>query len=170
MNFKKIDKRFIIMEILKWASLLIVFFVIFSSFSEKAVSNEPYDKVLKASLRNADKGEMQEGDNQMIRRLYGLDPASFEEMTLYYPKSNMGSSELFLVKLKSIDQQKIVKNAVESRKETQRKNFDGYGEDQLAMINKSIINISGNYILFISAENSGSVNQDFKDSLKGKKV
>lgn len=77
----------------------------------------------------------------------------------------MGSEELLIVKLKSIDQQEHVKKAIEGRLKTQKNNFDGYGTYQAGMLNKSIIEVKGNYILFISGNKPDKVKSDFLNTL-----
>ena len=169
-NWRNIKIGFPFMEVLKWASLVLVILVIVFSFSEKITSKEPFKKVLNGSCKYADMKDMKKGDNQMIKRLYNLDAAEYESVALYYPQTNMGSSELLLVKLKSVDQQDEIKKAAEGRKETQKKNFEGYAEKQYAMVKNSIVDVKGNYILFVSAKNPDKVVRAFENALKGRKV
>lgn len=154
-----------IISILKWGIIVLIAFLISLNFRGQKTSNTSIDKMEKAVISNADMDMMQKGNNQMIKRLYGLNPDDYSGIILYYPKTNMGSEELLLVKLKSIDQQEKVKSAIDSRLKTQKNNFDGYGTYQAGMLDKSIIEVKGNYILFISGNKPEKVISDFLNTL-----
>lgn len=123
------------------------------------------DQVSKAVLQRADEDMMQPGTNQMIKRLYGLDPDSYQGVVLYYPTTNMGSEELLVVKLSDLGQEKEVVEAIEKRLKTQKKNFDGYGTYQTDMLNHSVIDVRGNYVLFVSAQDASGSLSAFENSL-----
>ena len=73
-------------------------------------------------------------------------------MVLYYPSTNMGAEEIFLAKLKNVEQAGEVKKAIEGRLASQKKSFDGYGTNQTELLNNSILRVEGNYALFVVAE------------------
>lgn len=108
---------------------------------------------------------MAEGDNQAIKRLYGLSASDYENILLYYPTTNMGAEELLLIQLKDISQQQAVKSAIESRLDTQKKSFDGYGVDQYAMLEKAVVEVQGNYILLVVAADPAPVRKAFLGAL-----
>ncbi|MCI6638416.1 MAG: DUF4358 domain-containing protein [Bilifractor sp.] len=157
--------RLSVLEIVKWilVGLLVAFLV--HSFTGNRISKADFDTVWGAVTADADMSKMQEGSNQMIRRLYGLDPAQYDGIRLYYPKTNMGAEEILLVKMKDTNDQEAVKKAMESRKKTQMNNFNGYGTYQYGMLEKSVISIRGNYALFASAENAAEIVQAFGNAL-----
>ena len=109
--------------------------------------------------------EVQEGDNQMVKRLYGLDPAEYDGVLLYYPTTNMGAQELLLVKLKDVSQQEAVAAAVENRVTTQKNSFEGYGVEQFDMLERSITEVRGNYVLLIVAKDPDPVRAAFLAAL-----
>jgi len=143
--------------ILKWlaAAGILVFVILLSAGN--AESAAAFDDVAAAVSAAVDDTNMQAADNQMIRRLYGLDPAQYDGVYCLYPTTNMGAEELFLIKLASLDQQQAVVDAVTARRDGQRTAFDGYGIEQCAMLDKSVIEVRGNYILFICAEDTAPV-------------
>ena len=109
--------------------------------------------------------DMQTADNQMIRRLYGLDPAQYDGVYCLYPTTNMGAEELFLIKLASLDQQQAVVDAVTARRDGQRTAFDGYGIEQMELLEHCVIEVRGNYVLFIVHAEADAVRQAFVDAL-----
>ena len=108
---------------------------------------------------------MQEGDNQMIKRLYGLDPGSFEGVMLYYPTTNMGAEEILLVRLADPSQAAAVEEAVAQRVTTQKNSFEGYGVQQFEMLENSVTEVWPNYVLFVSAADPGAVREAFLSAL-----
>lgn len=159
------SKKIILLEVAKWlcvAGLLALLIVMLSSNRE---SNADFSAVQEAVLSAADLGPMAQGDNQTIKRLYSLSASDYEGVMLYYPTTNMGAEELLLVKLKDVSQQEAVKAAIQSRIDTQKQSFDGYGVDQYAMLEKAVVEIQGNYILLVVAADPAPVRQAFLGAL-----
>ena len=60
----------------------------------------------------------------------------------------------------------FVRAAVEARLETQKTSFDGYGLEQYDLLtNHSILDIRGNYVLFIVHKDAAAVQQAFRGAL-----
>jgi hypothetical protein len=127
--------------IAKWLLVVIAVVVIIMQSVSGRSSNTSITMMRDKVTEAADLTKMQEGDNQMIRRLYGLDVSQYEGIVLYYPVTNMGAEELLLVKMNDKSQQEEVRAAIEKRLETQKKSFAGYGVEQTAMLEKSVIDI-----------------------------
>lgn len=96
--------------------------------------------------------KMTEGDNQMLRRLYGLEPAEYSGFSLFYPSDSMDAHELLIVKLKDVSQQQTVKDAMQARVAGRISVFEGYAPECVALLNGSVIRIAGNYAMLIVAE------------------
>ena len=113
-----------------------------------------------------DMTNMVEAENQMIKRLYGLDPAAFESCILYYPNTNMMAEELLILKLSDTAQQQSVRAAIEARVETQKTTFDGYGVEQYALLTDNcIIDIRGNFVLFVVNADCDAAQKAFAGAL-----
>ncbi len=161
----KRGEQAVLFGVLKWlcAAALLVFLV--SQLSQGKISSMPFESVWNAVTAPADTSLMQEADEQMIRRLYGLDPAQYEGIALYYPTTNMGAEEILLVKLADTAQQAAVTAAIDARLATQMASFDGYGIEQYAMLEASLIDPQGNYILFVSAADPAPIRDAFRAAL-----
>ena len=138
------------LEVLRWVCAAAAVVFIAMSFSQDTVSNASPESVETAVTATLDMQTMQKADNQMVKRLYGFNPADFESCVLYYPTSNMGAEELLIIRLSDASQQQTVTDAVNARLETQKASFDGYGVEQYDMLtNQSVLEVRGNYILFV---------------------
>ena len=157
--------KFIILEVLKWlcAAAMLVFFISLTTGSGD--SSAPFESVSEAVTKTLDQTHMTAADNQMVKRLYGLDPAQFEGVMCFSPLTNMDADEVLLIKLKSDDQHDAVRAAIEARRDTQMRTFDGYGFEQYAMLEESIIEVHGNYILYVSSNDPKTTVKAFTDAL-----
>lgn len=153
------DPRF--WKIIKFALIGVLIAALVISGQSGRISSTDFNTMAQAVTDAADLAPMQEADNQMLKRLYGLDGTAYDGVLLYYPMTNMGAEELLLVKMSDVSQTEEVQTAIEGRLATQKKSFDGYGADQTAMLEKSIITVRGNYALFISAADPVRVQQAF---------
>ena len=143
-------QKTILLELLRWlcAGLAVVFLVV--SFRQEPVSSAAFEDVASA----------------VTASLYGLNPSDFDGCLLYYPQTNMEAEELLLLKLRDTSQQEAVRAAVEARLETQKTSFDGYGLEQYDLLtNHSILDIRGNYVLFVVHKDAAAVQQAFRGAL-----
>ena len=144
--------------------LMVIFIISEDSFDRE--SKAAFEDVSKAVSERVSQKNVITGDNQMIKRLYGIDPNEYSDVLLYYPSTNMGSEELLLVKLNDLSQQETVKKAMEERVDSQKNVFEGYAPDQVAMLEKAKVDVEGNYILMVSAENPDEIVSDFLKAIK----
>ena len=150
----------------RWIALALVIVLLISMGAKDKQSSADPEDVVKAVTETLDMTNLQEGDNQMIKRLYGLQPADYEGCALYYPLTNMDAEELLVVKLKSTDQQQAVRDAIDKRLETQKTSFDGYGVGQYDLLtNHSQVEVRGNYVLFVVSPDDVAAKQAFLDAL-----
>ena len=140
----------ITINIIKWvlfAAVMVV--VIFMLTKSSGAANTADLKVLQANVSQAaDTDKMKEGDNRMLRRLYGIDPELIDGMVLYYPSSNMGAEELLFVRVKDPANVAAVKSLVEQRNASQIQAFEGYGVDQTQMLKDAVIREYGRDIIY----------------------
>ena len=149
-------------EIARWSAAVAAVISLIWMFGGNTVSNADPVEVADAVVETIDMENMLEADNQLIKRFYGLDPASFEGCILYYPTTNMMAEEVLIVKLKDMSQQAQVRAAIEKRIETQKTTFEGYGVEQFELLtNNAVIEVRGNFILFIVNADSAEAQKAF---------
>ena len=149
-------------EIARWSAAVAAVISLIWMFGGNTVSNADPVEVAEAVVETIDMENMLEADNQLIKRFYGLDPASFEGCILYYPTTNMMAEEVLIVKLKDMSQQAQVRAAIEKRIETQKTTFEGYGVEQFELLtNNAVIEVRGNFILFIVNADSAEAQKAF---------
>ncbi len=152
-------------EGMKYACILAVIVFIASLMLGEASSSAPIDKVESAVTAAMDLSGMEKASNRMMKRLYGLNANDYEGAVLYISTFNMDVEELLIVKVKETSQAETVSAAAQSRKETQLTNFDGYGVEQCQLLNDSVLNVKGNYILFVVSPDAKEAEKAFLGSL-----
>ena len=115
----------ITINVTKWGMFAAVMGLLFFMLAKGTGSASTADPdTIRANITSAaDTDKMQEGDNRMLRRLYGIDPEQLEAVTLYYPASNMGAEELLFVRVKDPAAVKEIRELIETRNESQIKAF-----------------------------------------------
>ena len=154
-------------DLIKWIFALLIIVLIVLKFTGNCASNADFKDVKKAVEKTVkDDDTVLDGDNVMVKRLYGIDPADYDGIMLKYPSTNMNVNEVFLVKLKDVKQQDQILEAVEKRLETQKNNFENYGTNQYSILKKSVTDVQGNYIMFVVNEKTDPIVKAFEKSLK----
>lgn len=148
------------------AAAMIALIAVGIAKNKTVISNTPVETVLDAVCAKLDMAAMQKGEPQMVRRLYGLDPAAYEACVLYYPGTNMGAEELLLVKLKEGADPAPLRAAAEKRVADQLAVFEGYGPAQVALLKEhAAVEAPGNYFLFVVSANDAAAVSAFYEVL-----
>ena len=104
---------------------------------------------------------MRQADAQLLRRLYGLNGGELAGWALRTSEDNMAVEELLLAECVSEAQAEQVREALEARRSTQIQNFEGYGPEQVRLLEDSIVEVRGVYVLFVVSEQAREVKDAF---------
>lgn len=102
------------------------------------------------------------GDDQILRRNYGIDPNEIESYIYMAPKSNMNASEILILKCKPEYASNIMAR-IQKRIDSQSNSFKTYAKDQYEIISNSELKKKGDYIYFISSNDMETVNNLIKE-------
>ena len=121
---------------------------------------------LQADVEEAmDLSDMKQGDARMLRRFYDLNAGELAHWVLYTASDNMAVEELLLVECTSPEQAEQVLEAARNRKETQVKNFEGYGPEQVQLLNGCVIRRDGSYVLFAVSDRVSDIKKAYRKDL-----
>ena len=141
-------------------------FLVLAGAGTDSGSAEP-KKVMNAVCESADMTNLQPAQNQIIKRLYGINPSDYEFCMLYYPKTNMDVDELLLIKISDRSQEKVLREAVESRLDKQKKAFESYGVGQMELLgNHSFVESRSGLFLFVVNSKDDDVRYAFLNALE----
>ena len=155
-----------IFEGIRWIAVVAAVVYLLVMFGGSGISSASFAEVSAAVMETVDTTNMQQAENRMVKRLYGLEPGSFEGCLLYYPTTNMGAEEVLIVKLSDPAEGELVADAVQQRLQTQRNTFEGYGVEQFDLLtNHYVLQVQGNFALFAVGTFSGDALAAFRDAL-----
>lgn len=109
--------------------------------------------------------DMNKADEQLLRRLYGLNGGELKNWILYTSRDNMDVEELLLIEVAEEGQMELVRQAAEKRAETQKSNFEGYGPEQVQLIEKYVLRESEPYLLFVISKDAEAIKAEFVKGL-----
>lgn len=144
--------------------ILLLFFIVGLMGSDKT-SKAEIATVEKAIEKQVPLTGMHSVQNQMLKRLYGLNGNDYEGVVLYISDSNMGAEELLVVKLSDTSQEDAVREAVETRIQNQENSFEGYGVEQYQLLQEHVLDVEGNYVFFMVHKEAAKAQSAFQDSL-----
>lgn len=165
MTHSEQKEGFVVLKCIRYGIVLILILYTGMLFMSKGDSRVPFEKVEASVTKAMDISEMKKGDGRELKRLYGLNAREFEQVCLYYKAETMQVEELLVVRVQNERDAEAVTDAINRRKETQIDNFEGYGPEQVKLLESSVIKVRGRYILFVVSEKAENVEKAFNKSL-----
>ena len=92
--------------------------------------------------------------DMVVKERFGLEANAFNGLVYYGPDSN----------IKDTSQKESVEEAIQKRIEYQKSCFEGYGVDQMELINNAMTITYGHYMLFIVSKDSSLAREAFADA------
>ena len=164
MTLRKLRARILQYVSIAMAAALVVTACILLSGNK--VSSRSMDEVKGPVINLFENPRSEESTGRIFRKYYGLSEADYEAVILYFPISNMDAEELLIVKLNDVSQADEVGAAMEERQQTQIGIYEGYAPEQLSLCENAIIDVQGNYILYVVHENAEAIDAAFRNALK----
>ncbi len=149
--------RLIKLRIGQLLAVVVLLLFIFMLMREATPVDIPLSEVEDALNEQGSLDNMLESDDMRFKRSYGLNAEDYEEILYYEPITNMDVEELLIVHVSDSSQISDVKGAMEDRIEVQRTNFDGYGVDQLEVIDNAVVYSNDMYVCLIISNDSASM-------------
>lgn len=106
------------------------------------------------------------GDEKTLKNIYYININSIDDFVSYAPKSNMDVEEILILKIKKNENISEIKAKVTKRLEKQRGSFKNYSPEKYKIIEDTILEEEGQYLIFIISENSSSIYKIIKDNFK----
>lgn len=144
-------------------ALLIVF--IAHLLSGGKTSSTPVETVAAKVTAAADLTNVTQADSQKLKKYYGLNANDYEGVAFYLGNSNMDVDEILIVRMKDSAQENALKDAMQTRIDTQTQSFEGYGVNQTKLLKDAVIDVKGNYALLVVNEKAAEADEAFRKSL-----
>ena len=159
----------IIFEICRWAAAAAAIVFLISLGTPPADSHADPRKVMEAACGSAEMTNMQQAPNQVIKRIYGINPSDYEYCVLYYPLTNMDVDELLIARYSDAEQESALCAAAGNRLDSQKHVFESYGVGQMELLNNhSVYKSDSGFAVFIINSRDNQAIAAFTDALRGK--
>ena len=152
-------------RVIKYILILFLLAFIVSLLSSGEISDADIKDVSKQVVKAYGAKGLSAADNRMVKRLYGINANDYEGVTLYVSDSNMKVEELLIVKLKDVSQSEAVEAAIEGRLDKQLESFEGYGVEQSKLLKDHVLDVKGNYVLYVVDKKAKKADKAFQKSL-----
>ena len=149
----------------KYVLIILLFIFIAGLLSSGEISDAKLENVTEKVAKEVGTEKLSAADNRMVKRLFGINANDYEGVSLYVAGSNMEVEELLIVKLKDTVQSESVEAAIQGRLERQLESFEGYGPEQCKLLNDHVLDVKGNYILYVVDKKAKAADQAFQKSL-----
>lgn len=136
---------FLLIKILLMVILVVFVMFLFMENTTKDVSIKTIEKEME---KHEAITELTQGDENTLKQMFSLDAAACENAIIYTSDSLMDVSELMIVKVDDPSQLADLEDLVQKHLDEQKNIFDGYGTDQLALLEDAILMSKGNYLFY----------------------
>ncbi|RKP48843.1 DUF4358 domain-containing protein [Cohnella endophytica] len=124
-----------------------------SSIEAKVAPKEMADQILK----QIEQPMLMELEDEMIQKLYHLDPALLEQHTIRVPLMNVKTNEIAILKAKDAKDIPVIETAIKQRAADVQKQFETYLPDQYENAKNYKLVVKGNYVLFVISERADDI-------------
>ena len=121
--------------------------------------------VLSPAVKLLEEGQMDKKTNADAAKAFGFDLSKTDGLVYYENSDIMDVSGLLVVKVKDPDDAEEVRAAVEKYIANQKNLYKNYAPEQYALLENSILEVSGNTVFYCTATNADALYDAFKNAL-----
>ena len=154
-----------IYRIIRYGLIAALIVAVIIMLSGNKVSNASFEKVSGAVSGSITSDKMVKSTERYLKKNFGLNADDYEDVLIYILATNMYANEMVLIKLKDVSQADYVRETIESRIESQINIFQGYAPEATALLKNAILDVRGNYILYIVDSDAVRIDEAFRSSL-----
>lgn len=160
------NKRFLLLlHVISIAMVIALAVVIIIFLTKKSGSEKPIEEVSERAVALFENEKAEKSPERILKKYYGLDANDYEGMVLYFPISNMDAEEMLIIKMADESQADEIRAAMEERNATQSSVFDGYAPEQFDLCSNYIIDVQGNYIIYVVHKDAARIDEAFREGL-----
>ena len=165
--FEKSDKKVensknLVIKIIFIVVLVGFLFAVYQRADSKDIPVSAIDKQLR-SKTNIEKMEL--CGTRDVAQFIGIQPESEDSYIYYKSREALGVEEILIIKSENADFLSDVVEAVEKRVDSQMKAYEGYGPEQVKMLDNAIIIKKGLYVFYSVGDDSEKYMEVFKDAV-----
>ncbi len=117
------------------------------------------------AVKLLEEGQMDKKTNADAAKAFGFDLSKTDGLVYYENTDIMDVSELLVVKLKDAEDAEEFRTAVETYIANQKNLYKNYAPEQYALLEDSILEVSGNTLFYCTATNADALYDAFRKAL-----
>lgn len=157
--------KLLIYRVVRYGLILLLVVIAILLLTRNKESSVPFDTVAANVRGSITSDQMQESPARYLKKNFGLSPEDYEGVMIYTPGTNMYANEVLLIRLKDTAQAESVEQAIRRRIESQIQIFEGYAPEPTALLQQAIVDVRGNYILYVTDAQANPIDEVFRKSL-----
>lgn len=115
--------------------------------------------------KSANLGNMEQGDEERLKKLYHLSSGDVASFVFYTASSNVKADELLVIQLKEESEKDRIMAKIEGRIAAQTAKFKNYRPEEYDLIEKRVLKTHGLFILFAVSAEADSMERVFDETL-----
>lgn len=152
-------------DIYKYLTVVVILVYVVLLMAYTSGSTKPFGQVAEKVEASLDKENLAEQDSQALKRYYGLNSADYKGVMFYSSEFSVSAEEVLMIETKNEKQVQEVRDAVDERIESRKRNFDGYAPEEVQLLDNAQIKVRGNYIFLAVAPKAEEYSAVFAESL-----
>lgn len=144
--------------------MILVITIFIGLFKVLEIKDVTIDEIRNDILQSTDVTTMDVDDGSKLRKLYNINKRDVDDFILYAPKSNMEANEILILKAKTQDDLKSLKEKVNHRVKSQSDSFENYDKIQFEIISNYILEDKDKYLILIISKDYKAIKKSIDES------
>ena len=134
-----------------------------SSLSKAETKNPTISEINEKIIQAVDISNLKAGNFVKLKDLYGISKGEIEEFIFYRALSNIKADEILIIKAKDSNNVNSIKDKILKRVDKKAVSFKDYIPDEYYLIEKKVIKVKKNYILFVISKDAEKITYAFDE-------
>lgn len=130
---------------------LVLFLAVYLTvlYTSDSAKNVPMEQITQTLEQNSDITSLNKETRSDLKHYYQTDDRTIDGYFFYKAASPMAVEEICIMKASDNAQANILLESANSHLSSQKQIFEGYGTDQMALLNNAVVGKKGNYVYYM---------------------
>ena len=130
---------------------LVLFLAVYLTvlYTSDNAKNVPMEQITQTLEQNSDISSLNKETRSDLKHYYQTDDRTIDGYFFYKAASPMAVEEICIMKASDNAQANILLESANSHLSSQKQVFEGYGTDQMALLNNAVVGKKGNYVYYM---------------------
>lgn len=130
---------------------LVLFLAVYLTvlYTSDSAKNVPMEQITQTLEQNSDITSLNKETRSDLKHYYQTDDRTIDGYFFYKAASPMAVEEICIMKASDNAQANILLESANSHLSSQKQVFEGYGTDQMALLNNAVVGKKGNYVYYM---------------------